>query len=95
METSGCYNRSTLRLEIPQQQNHQRMLRNFIGGKRYTPFHVRKQIAESLIFSKLDCSNILFDNVPTHVKNGLRKAGNATVSFVLNKCTKIKDVLGL
>ena len=95
METSGCYKRSTLRLEIPQQQNHQRMLRNFIGVKRYTPFHVRKQIAEYLVLSKLDCSNVLFDNVPTHMKNRLLKVHNATVSFVLNKYTKIKDVLGL
>lgn len=71
------------------------MLRNVVRVKRYTPFHMRKQIAESLILSKLGYSNVLFDNKATHMKNGFQRVQNATASFAMNKYTKIKDVLEL
>ena len=56
---------------------------------------MRKQRAELLIFSRLDYCYILLDNIPTHVKNQLRKVQNAAAGFVSNKSAQIKDVLEL
>ena len=61
------------------------------GLKSYFSFHIRKHLAKSLTLSKLDYCNILFDNIPTFMKNRLQKVQNATAVFVLDKCTKIKE----
>ena len=61
--------------------------------KLHTHFYVWKQIAESIILSKLASHKILFDNIPTYTKNRLQKVQNETASFVLNKYAKIKHVL--
>ena len=54
-----------------------------------------KQLAESLILSKLGYCNVLFDNILAYMMNQLQKKQNATVGFVLNKNAKIKNVLRL
>ena len=54
-----------------------------------------KQLAESLILSKLGYCNVLFDNILVYMMNQLQKKQNATVGFVLNKNAKIKNVLKL
>ena len=58
-------------------------------------YHLWKQLAESLILSKLGYCNVLFDNIPAYVMNQLLKKEDATVGFVLNKNAKIKNVLKL
>lgn len=63
--------------------------------KLHTHFYVWKQIAESIILSKLASHKILFDNIPTYMKNRLHKVQNETASFALNKYVKIKHVLEL
>ena len=63
--------------------------------KRDTPFHMRKQLAESFILIKLDYCNTLFENICTYMKNWLQYVQNATASFVLKKYAKVQDVMAL
>ena len=40
--------------------------------KRYTPYHIKKQLAESLISSRLGCGNILLQNTSLVNKKGIQ-----------------------
>ena len=63
--------------------------------KRYTPLPVSKQLAESLILSKLEyCIELLFD-IPKYKKQQLQKLQNAAAGFILNKNTDINDVINI
>ena len=35
--------------------------------KRYAPFHIRKQLVETLILPKLDYCNVLYDSMPAYL----------------------------
>ena len=35
--------------------------------KRFTPLHIRKQLAEALVLSKLDYCNVLYNALPTYL----------------------------
>ena len=41
--------------------------------KRFTPFSLRKQLAEMLILSKLDYCNCLYDSLPIYLQKRLQK----------------------
>ena len=60
--------------------------------KRYTPLSVHKQLAESLILSKLDYCNELLFEIPKYMKQQLQKVQNTAAGFVLNKYGNINDV---
>ena len=40
--------------------------------KRFTPYHVRKNLAEALVLSKLDYANALFYNIPKYPETRCR-----------------------
>ena len=61
--------------------------------KRYTPLPVRKQLAESLILSKLDYYNKLLFEIPKCMKQQLQKVQNAAAGFALNKYANINDII--
>ena len=71
------------------------MLRTLALIKRYTPFHVRKQLAEALVLSKIDYGNAVFHSSPAYLMKQLQRVQNATASFVTNKFCKLPNVLQL
>ena len=63
--------------------------------KRYTLLTIRKQLAESLILSKLDyCNESLFD-IPKYMKQQLQKVENLAAGFVVNKYANINGVINI
>jgi hypothetical protein len=63
--------------------------------KRFISFKLRKQLAESLVLSKLDYGNAIYHGAPTYLMNQLQKVQNATASFVRSRYSKINDVVEL
>ena len=63
--------------------------------KRYLPYHLRKQLAETLVLSKLDYGNATINNAPSYLFNQLQKVQNATASFVKNGYSQLTDVIDL
>ena len=63
--------------------------------KRYTTLPIRKQLTESLIFSRLDYCNNLFINLPQYQIKGLLKLQKACAGFVLNNYATYEDVTEL
>ena len=63
--------------------------------KRYSAFKLRKQLAEMMILSKIDYCNSLFHNSSQHLINRLQKVQNCAAGFVLNKFSRIDDVIEL
>ena len=58
------------------------------------PFHLRKQLAETLILSKLDYCDIVFHLPDNHLKR-LQRVQCAAASFVTRKCSNQESVLKL
>ena len=63
--------------------------------KRYLSFDLRKQLAETLVLSKLDYGNALINNAPMYLHNQLQRMQNATASFVRKRYSKPDDVVAL
>ena len=63
--------------------------------KRYTSQSVRKQLVESLIFSKLDYCNNLFIDLPQYQVRRMIKLQNSCASFVKGKFFSIEDMVSL
>ena len=63
--------------------------------RRLLPFNVRKQLATSLILSKLDHANIVSNGIPKYQINRLQKVQNAAAGFVHNRRANINDVIKL
>ena len=63
--------------------------------KRYTTLPIRKQLTESLIFSRLDCCNNLFIDLPQYQIKRLLKLQKACAGFVLKKYATCEDVTKL
>ena len=70
-------------------------LRTLKKLKRFTSFTTRKQLAESLLLSKLDYCNALFLNLPAYTKNQMQRVQNSIAGFVYNKYANINDVINL
>ena len=70
-------------------------LKNLILLKRLLPYHLRKQLAEVLVLSKLDYGNAIINNAPSYLFNQLQRFQNATASFVRNSYAKCHDVINL
>ena len=62
---------------------------------RFTPFHVRKSIAEALILSKLNYGSAVFAQIPDYLMQRLQKVQNITAAYVLSRYASIKDVVDL
>ena len=63
--------------------------------RRLLPYNVRKQLATSLVLSKMDYSNVLLNDIPQYQINKLQKVQNAAAGFVLNRRANINDVIKL
>ena len=69
-----------------------RILRQF---KRFTPLRVRKNLAESLVLSKLSYCNEVYSQIPKYLVNRLQRVQNITAGYVLGRYAKLKDVVEL
>ena len=63
--------------------------------KRYLPYHLRKQLAETLVLSKLDYGNAVINNAPKYLFKQLQRVQNATASFVRGSYSRSADVIAL
>ena len=63
--------------------------------KRYTSQSVRKQLVESLIFSRLDFCNNLFIDLPQYQVRRMIKLQKSCASFVNDKFCSIEDMVSL
>ena len=62
--------------------------------KHLAPFQLRKQLAESLILTKIDYNDVVTYPANEHLKR-LQKVQSAAAGFVLNRFASTKDVLKL
>ena len=53
--------------------------------RNFTPLHVKKQLAESLILSKMYYNIIVYHPLPMNQLKKLQRVKNAAASFVTNK----------
>jgi hypothetical protein len=63
--------------------------------RNLAPFHVRKQLGESLILSKLDYSCVVFHPLQLYQQKQLQKVQNVCASFVLGRYAREADSLQL
>ena len=59
------------------------------------PFAIRKQLAESLILSKLDYCDVVINPIPEYQTKRLQRVQNACTAFVIGKYARTKDVTSL
>ena len=65
------------------------------GVKNMTPQNIEKQIAESLVLSKLSYNDMVIYPLPVHLRKKIQRVQNATASFVNNHYCTEKDVVKL
>lgn len=64
--------------------------------KRLLPFSLKKQLVNALALSKLDYGNSVYiGTTPAYLLKRLQKVQNAAAGFVLQRHTKIADVIKL
>ena len=63
--------------------------------RNLTPSHIKKQLAESLILSKIYHNIAVYHPLPAIQLKKLQRVQNAAASFVTNKYCRIGDVLSL
>ena len=63
--------------------------------KKLTPFHIRKQLAESLVLSKIDYGNAVIHDAPDYIKNQMQKVVNASAGYVRGRYSRTTDSLNL
>jgi hypothetical protein len=63
--------------------------------KYLAPYNIRKQLAESLVLSKLDYNDVVCDPVPDYLLKRLQRMQLAVVGFVLRKYANMSDILSL
>ena len=56
--------------------------------KRYTPYKLRKTLAEALILSKIDYGSVVYQNVPKFLIKRLQKVQTISAGYVLNRYVK-------
>ena len=77
---------------IKSSQGTLRALRKF---SRFTPFHVRKTLAETMILSKLNYSNVVYAQIPKYQVERLQKIQNIAAGYVLSRYATLNDVIQL
>ena len=63
--------------------------------KRFTPFSVRKTLAESLVLSKINYCNVVYGQLPDYLLNRLQRTQTTAAGYVLGKYANITDVINL
>ena len=71
------------------------ILKSLTHLKRYLPYDVRKQLAETLALSQLDYGNAVINNAPSYLFNQLQKIQNSAASFVRKSYSRCSDVINL
>ena len=71
------------------------ILRPLKTFKRFTPFKVRKSLAESLVLSRLNYINIVFGQLPKYFQNCLQRVQNSATGYVIGRYAKLSDVINL
>ena len=71
------------------------VLRTLRKIKRITLFKIRKHSSESLVLSKIDYCNSVFDPLTQAQEQRLQKVQNAAAAFVLNRYCTITDTVKL
>jgi len=61
--------------------------------KHLAPFHLRKQLAECLVLTKLDYCRTVFDPLPLYLTKRLTGVQCAAAAFVMKRYSKEEDVL--
>ena len=56
--------------------------------KRYTPYKLRKTLAEALILSKINYGGVVYQNVPKFLIKRLQKVQTISNGYVLNRYAK-------
>ena len=64
-------------------------LRNFL------PFHIRKQLVQALVLSKLYYNCVVYHNLPHYLAKRLQRIQRACASFVVGKFVKSEDIIKL
>ena len=62
---------------------------------RFTPFHVRKTLAEAYILSKINYANTTYAQIPNYVVQRLQKIYNITAGYVFHRNATTADVVKL
>ena len=63
--------------------------------KRFTPFRIRKQLAEALVLSKLEYCNVLYNALPTYLIKRLQRVENVAAGFVQGRYANTENVLDI
>ena len=63
--------------------------------RNFTHYNVRKPLAESLIFSKLDFNDIVFDPLQQYLMKRLQRVQNAAASFELGRHANPTDCINI
>ena len=63
--------------------------------KNFSPFHIRKQLTESLVLSVLDYNVVVCHPAPEYLIKRLQRVQLAAAGFVVNHYANISDVLKL
>ena len=69
-----------------------RTLKNF---KRFTPFKVRKTLAEALILSKLNYCNVVYGQIPQYMLKRLQRIQTCAAGYVFRRYANINDIFSL
>ena len=69
-----------------------RTLKNF---KRFTPFKVRKTLAEALILSKLNYCNVVYGQLPQYMLKRLQRIQTCAACYVFRRYANINDIFSL
>ena len=71
------------------------ILRTLKTFKRFPPFKVRKSLAESLVQSRLNYSDVVFDQLPKYLQNRLQRVQKSTAGYAIGRYDKRSNVINL
>ena len=63
--------------------------------KRFTPWNVRKSLAESLILCRINYCIAVHSQIPKYLQNRLQRLQNSAVGHVFGKCANTLAVINL
>ena len=58
--------------------------------KKILPFHIKKNLAQALVLSKLYCNDIVYHPLPDYLSKRLQCVQKATASFILGDMLPLK-----
>ena len=61
--------------------------------KNILPFHIKKNLAQALVLSKLYYNDIVYHSLPDYLMKRLQRVQKATASFVLGRFVSSEDIL--